>query len=162
MKRKRITGLNLADKNAFTMVELIFVIVIIGILSAIALPKFSETADLAYKSKAKDTVAIIQSAIATGRQKLILRGKANQNITSLEDGSGQLFNGINGDTDDAVLSSSVTPCANSNSKYCWTKNGTTYTYHSGDAAVDFVLNGNKFTCTINTTDSGKLCKYLVK
>ena len=61
-------------KNAFTMVELVFVIVIIGILSAIAVPKFAATRDDALISKARSEVAALRSAIATERQKRILQG----------------------------------------------------------------------------------------
>jgi general secretion pathway protein G len=61
-------------KKAFTMVELVFVIVVIGILSAIAIPKFAATRDDAVISKAIAEVAAMRSAIATERQKRILRG----------------------------------------------------------------------------------------
>ena len=61
-------------KKAFTMVELVFVIVVIGILSAIAVPKFAATRDDAIVSKAMAEVAAMRSAIATERQKRILRG----------------------------------------------------------------------------------------
>ena len=61
-------------KKAFTMVELVFVIVVIGILSAIAVPKFAATRDDAIVSKALAEVAAMRSAIATERQKRILRG----------------------------------------------------------------------------------------
>jgi len=61
-------------KKAFTMVELVFVIVIIGILSAIAIPKLAATRDDAVITKAKVTVASLRSALATERQKNILKG----------------------------------------------------------------------------------------
>jgi general secretion pathway protein G len=61
-------------KKAFTMIELIFVIVVIGILSAIAIPKFAATRDDAIISKARATVAALRSAIAMERQKKILSG----------------------------------------------------------------------------------------
>jgi general secretion pathway protein G len=61
-------------KKAFTMVELVFVIVVIGILSAIAIPKFAATRDDAIISKALAEVSAMRSAIATERQKRILRG----------------------------------------------------------------------------------------
>lgn len=61
-------------KKAFTMIELVFVIVVIGILSAIAVPKFAATRDDAQISKARAEVAAMRSAIATERQKRILKG----------------------------------------------------------------------------------------
>ncbi len=69
-------------KKAFTMVELVFVIVVIGILSAIAVPKFAATRDDAIVSKALAEVAAMRSAIATERQKRILRG----DFTDIVDG----------------------------------------------------------------------------
>jgi len=60
-------------KKAFTMIELVFVIVVIGILSAIAIPKFAATRDDAVISKARAEVAAMRSAIATERQKRILK-----------------------------------------------------------------------------------------
>jgi len=70
-------------KKAFTMVELVFVIVVIGILSAIAVPKFAATRDDAEISKGRAEVAALRSAIATERQKRILRGVFTD-ITSTE------------------------------------------------------------------------------
>ena len=62
-------------KKAFTMLELTFVIVIIGILSSIAIPKLAATRDDAVVSKARSTVAALRSALATERQKNILKGE---------------------------------------------------------------------------------------
>jgi general secretion pathway protein G len=61
-------------RKAFTMVELVFVIVVIGILAAIAVPKFAVTRDDAMIAKARATVGALRSAIATERQKRILKG----------------------------------------------------------------------------------------
>lgn len=61
-------------KRAFTMVELIFVIVVIGILTAIAVPKLAVTRDDAIITKARSEVGAMRSAIAMERQKRILRG----------------------------------------------------------------------------------------
>jgi len=72
----------LKNRKAFTMLELVFVIIIIGILSAIAIPKFSKTSELAYKSRAESTVSTLRSAIATERQKLILKGQAGTDINT--------------------------------------------------------------------------------
>jgi len=76
-------------KKAFTMVELVFVIVVIGILSAIAIPKFAATRDDAIVSKGRAEVGAMRSAVATERQKRILRGNfddiANSEVPGLLD-----------------------------------------------------------------------------
>jgi len=50
-------------KKAFTLVELIFVIVIIGVLSAVAIPQFSKLTDNAKISAELSTASSIQTAI---------------------------------------------------------------------------------------------------
>ena len=65
-------------KNAFTMIELIFVIVILGILAGVAIPKFtsiSENANIATKGKA--VVSSIRTAIASERQRTLIKGSPN-------------------------------------------------------------------------------------
>ncbi len=66
--------MNMKNREAFTMIELVFVIAVVGILSAIAIPKFAATRDDAVISKGRTTVAALRSAIATERQKRILKG----------------------------------------------------------------------------------------
>jgi len=60
--------------KAFTMVELVFVIVVIGILSAFAIPKLAVTRDDADIIKAKTTISSLRNAISMERQKRILSG----------------------------------------------------------------------------------------
>ena len=50
-------------KQAFTLIELIFVIVIIGVLSAVAIPKFSHLSSNAKISSEMATAATVQSAL---------------------------------------------------------------------------------------------------
>jgi len=59
---------------AFTMIELIFVIVVIGILSAIAIPKLAVTRDDAIVVKGRSQVASIRSGIAMQKNKNLLEG----------------------------------------------------------------------------------------
>jgi general secretion pathway protein G len=61
-------------KKAFTMIELVFAIVIIGILAAVALPRLWVTRDDAVIVKLKTQVSTIQSAISSKYTKLILEG----------------------------------------------------------------------------------------
>ena len=85
-------------KKAFTMIELVFVIVVIGILAAIAIPKFAATRDDATIVKGKATLANIQSGLVTQRTRRIMRGDSrypntlDDNTTATStDGTTQLF-----------------------------------------------------------------------
>ncbi|HHD77792.1 MAG TPA: prepilin-type N-terminal cleavage/methylation domain-containing protein [Campylobacteraceae bacterium] len=62
-------------KKAFTMIEMIFVIVILGILSSIAISKMAVTRDDAIISKGRSEVAAIRNAISLKRNTNILMGK---------------------------------------------------------------------------------------
>jgi len=53
------------NKSAFTMVELIFVIVVIGILASVAIPKLSGVTDGAKKSAEIATFSAVATAIET-------------------------------------------------------------------------------------------------
>lgn len=61
-------------KNGFTMIELVFVIVVLGILAAVAVPKFAATRVDAQISKGAADVASIRSAIVSERQSRLIKG----------------------------------------------------------------------------------------
>ena len=61
-------------KPAFTMVELIFVIVVLGILAAVAIPKLAASRDDAVLVKGKSQVSAIRSGIAMQKSKRLLEG----------------------------------------------------------------------------------------
>ena len=60
--------------KAFTMIELVFVIVVLGILAAVALPKFAPVLDDAKFASGKSTLSSIRSAIVTERQASLIKG----------------------------------------------------------------------------------------
>jgi len=55
----------LYGKKAFTMIELVFVIVILGILAAVAIPKLAATRDDAYTAKLANNIMTGASEIAS-------------------------------------------------------------------------------------------------
>jgi len=137
-------------KKAFTMVELVFVIVVIGILSAVAIPRLAPVMDGASDAKAKSTVASVRSALATQKQKLILQGEFG-NIVKLRDSVTGVFtkfvykkdNNTNV-TGSKVLEYDVKSCKDR--RGCWdTSDGITYTYYkTSNKTCTFKLQNNKF------------------
>jgi len=158
------------NRKAFTMLELTFVIVIIGILSAVAVPKFIMTKDDAYISKAKNTVASIRSAVATERQKRILRGEFKK-IFKLTNNSGldkPIFDAFDGILANPVMEYPLQSCKTATSHNCWreTTTGTAanpvseYTYNMPlSGSVIFELRNNRFDCK---DPSNPNCKLLTR
>jgi len=64
-------------KVAFTLIELVFVIVILGILAAIAVPKMVATRTDAEITSARATIAAVRSGIVSQRQQRLLQGNTN-------------------------------------------------------------------------------------
>jgi len=87
---------------AFTMIELVFVIVIIGILSAIAIPRLAASRDDAVLVKVKSQVSAIRSGIAMQKNKNLLEGTtpfmpANlDGVTTYNSDNKRLFNYADG------------------------------------------------------------------
>jgi prepilin-type N-terminal cleavage/methylation domain-containing protein len=64
-------------KKAFTMIELIFVIVILGILAAVALPKFIGVASQAHEANLKDFTGTLNRTVGASLwSKSMTEGKA--------------------------------------------------------------------------------------
>ncbi|AKF24226.1 hypothetical protein YH65_01555 [Sulfurovum lithotrophicum] len=132
-------------QKAFTMIELVFVIVVIGILAAIAIPKLAATRDDAVITKARATLASVRSSLSTERQKRILRGDFTA-IGDLGD-STYAFRYFDNNSSNPVLEYPVKNCA-TGANECWKRDSNTqYTFRSptGTDAV-FTLSGNKLNC----------------
>lgn len=151
-----------SSKQAFTMVELIFVIVVIGILSAIAIPKLAATRDDAEITKAVSTIGSVRSALATERQKRILRGDFSA-ITSLNStGTNMAFSTFSADNDGntANVLEYAMPACTGTEIGCWVANAPIYTYRMPTSGtVDFNITGSRFDC-VDTTDAN--CRLLTQ
>ena len=150
-------------RRAFTMIELVFVIVVIGILAMIAVPKFSATRDDAMITRAKTTVANIRTAMSSELQRKIL--KADYTAISNLGGGGYdstIFDYFDGNTSGSrILEYAPKSCKNSSSTGCWIKSGSSYIYKmpsgiGGD--VKFNVLNNRFEC--DTTYNAHGCRKL--
>ena len=171
----RIVYMLIQNRKAFTMLELVFVIVVIGILSAVAIPKFAVNRDDAVIAKSKALVASVRSAIATERQKRILRGDFDP-IFRLTDSAtlgDPIFNAIDTNTTNSVLAYAPFSCETATSTGCWreTTTGTAgsptsvYTYNMPVVgSVVFTLNNNRFNCpaTTGTAIQQENCRLLTQ
>jgi len=143
--------------QAFSMIELVFVIVVIGILASIAIPRLAATRDDATIAKARTTLASVRGAIGAEKQKRILKGDFTA-IGDLGDTT-YAFNKFDDANGSDVLGYPVKNCA-TGKKGCWERSivgtQTEYTFKlptSGTAV--FELSGNKLTCK-STSDCSKL------
>jgi len=128
---------------AFTMIELVFVIVILGILAAIAIPKFAATRDDAQITKGRSDVAAIRSAIVSERQTRLLQGDSAY-VSALDGVSGNLFDGP--DATHKLLQYGIAPGVG-NGK--WAKTGAgafTYTILGDPVAFTYTQNTGTFDC----------------
>jgi len=132
-------------KKSFTMLELIFVIVIIGILSGIAIPKLWVTRDDAVNAKVKTEVSTVRSAISSKYTKNVLAG--NNNCPTLEKST----------SDDILFENILTyPLSKQQGSLHWDGNGTDYnvTYDDRTIYFNYIDNpdeGCKFECNATTS-----------
>ncbi|MDD2358477.1 MAG: type II secretion system protein [Thiovulaceae bacterium] len=66
-------------KKAFTMIELIFVVVVLGILTSIALPKFATTQNEAAEANIKQQIQAIRASIESEKMERLQKAKSMQN-----------------------------------------------------------------------------------
>jgi len=142
------------SRNAFTILELIFVIVILGVLAAVALPRMGTSMEAAYVAQAQGDVSAVRAAIASARQKQLVRG-INGYITQLSTSNARLFDG-NGT--EALLMYPITPRATGG----WTR--------TQNLTYRFTVDANNFATFTYTPATGRfdcdhnqnLCQRIVE
>lgn len=143
-------------RTAFTMIELIFVIVVLGILSAIAIPKLGSSVTDAHIAKGRSDVAAIRSAIISERQARLLQGNVSY-ISQLDDATtatGQtLFDG-NGNN---MLQYGIIS-ASGDGKWMKTANGYNFKVNGVGVAFTYTQATGAFDCDHSVAD----CKLLTE
>ena len=122
----------MSAKRAFTLIELIFIIVILGILASVAVSNFSRTVDNAYIAKAQAKVDTLRSGLQNYRSTSILKGNGAIYPSSL-DKDGELF---------AIVAEGED---NSTEIGRWSANKNIYTYHTRGENIIFEYNATKGT-----------------
>ena len=150
------------SKNAFTMIELVFVIVVLGILASVAIPKMAATRDDAQIAKGRSDIASIRSAIVTERQTRLIKGDSSW-ITKLSQNTTTLFDG--NDTSHTLLMYGIADGTGSGHWHSTNADGKQYTYTIQSIAVPFDYNSTSgvFTCNPNNTNAAiaDMCKNLI-
>lgn len=135
------------------MIELVFVIVVLGILAAIAIPRLAATRDDAQITKGRSDVAAIRAAIVSERQGRLLKGESNY-ITKLDGKTtGMLFDG--NDSNHTLLQYGIKAESGKNGHWSGTNNSYVFRVMNVNNTFTYTPNDGKFMCT-----SGTYCDQL--
>ncbi len=158
----------LSARKAFTMIELIFVIVILGILSSVAISKMAVTRDDAELVKGRAQIAGIRNAIVLMRNTNMLQAMGAKWPVKLDDATvatvgEELFDG------NATSKLLDYPLYAKNTSGNWMKTAAGYDFKVMNTLVPFTYtatgnNAGRFDCKHDDTDTKKqkYCKALTE
>ena len=169
-------------KKSFTLIELIFVIVIIGFLASIAVPKFMQTKASASTSSAVGIVSSIRTAIETKHGEWIINDDLNSSNGYTPQGYPQQLDDadvnksaqrlFDGDDTLPLLKKGVYSCSPSSGSDCWYKdknktdeNISDYIYKfNNDDYIKLEYNGSngKFQCVNSNSKNKTECESIIK
>ena len=142
-------------KKAFTVLELIFVIVVIGILAGLAIPRLFPVIDTAKIKKAQSQVSAIRASIGNAYSKNIISG--NDKCPELEKNT----------SDNKLFENILTyPLSTTATDVKWKfdsndTNKTVYTVTIGDMNTTFTYEKNTSeNCPFKCKSSDELCKKI--
>lgn len=139
-----------ARRPAFTMVELVFAIVIIGILAAVAIPRLAASRDDAEVAKGRSDISSIRSSIALDRSQRLMEGNTTMR-TTLDEAA------ANSDDGQALFGNILDyPILAGKNSGKWKKGVT----NGNDITYSFNLNGTWVNFNYNTASGRFLCEDL--
>ncbi len=133
------------QQKGFTMIELIMVIVILGILAAMALPRFYDLQTDARVAKMQAALGAIKSASAIAHSAFLVAGTSPATVT-LEGSSVPLVNGYP-DVNTTAASSGIVIAAGGLSDYDLTTTAAT------DTVLTIQVDASHTTCKVTYTES---------
>ncbi len=138
-------------KKGFSLLEVIFVIAVIGIIITVAIPKLDENLAKANTIKIKNDITMIREGILEYRDQLILQNKKSVEIDSLDEDKEHLFSKI---LTYPILSSTK------QKTNAWSKISTTRykVFIDTQNSVEFIYDKADYTFDCNQDD--KFCKEL--
>lgn len=162
-------------RRAFSIIELIFVIVVIGILASVALPHFASTFNVASVQKAKGVIVSVQSKIELLHNKNILRGASTPYPSEISRSGGtttdsEIFADCTVDGSSVVLLTNP-PLAKRKGGNWFKKAMNRFDYYIDDSIkVEFqyyptasgTIKAGSFTCDKDDSDTGDYCKKMLQ
>ncbi len=151
-------------KNAFSLLEIIVVVLIVGLLGTFAINKFFYSIDKSNKLKIKSEVALINNAINRVYSDQVLLGNSTFTLDRLDDASintagDSLFIGYNEYILLDVVIISTSEDKKELAKWIKTSDTSYKTYLSKDVSITFEFDKNKGTFACKK--SNKVCKELM-
>jgi general secretion pathway protein G len=149
-------------RQGFTLIEIVFVLVIVAILGMIAIPRFMTTRDDASETQAKMTVTAVRTAISIEQQQRLLNGDYSA-ISRLSLSIGvdvPIFDFFDNDAKRPVLRYPLYSCIDASARECWiAMSDTKYLYRMPlGGSVVFMLQNNRFVCDESTENCKKLSR----
>jgi len=139
-------------KNAFSLLEIIIVVVIISILTTFIISKSQDSIDMATKTKIKSEITLIKNSIAKQKTKKVLLD--NEELSSLDDAN---INQLNSKLFNRILDFPLISTNNSIKEIGkWIKSSSTKykIYITNEQYLEFEFINNSFKCL----NSIELCK----
>lgn len=145
------------------MIELVFVIVVLGILASVAIPRLAATRGDAHITKGRSDISAIRSGIALQRSRMMLEGNNTfpTNLDGIDANYGtsdqRLFNFSDGNASNIL----EYPIFSANRDGGWLKaTATTYTYSVGGVATTFTYTNTNglFNCVAGAANCNDLTR----